>query len=647
MRIIPLLSLLLALTCYRGYAKEAESTALAASAIPDSLKKEAHAIFRYDQTELKIKDLEEVTCIRKYAVTILDEKGSKYANLTEGYNQLLKIQKIKGRLLDADGKEIKTLKEKEISDYSTFGTSFVYHSDSRVKFFSFGHTTYPYTVEYEIEETIRTTFFLPDWQPQAGNDCAVENATFTLTYPTYVPVRYKEYLLPKNVEKNTSKPADDQEMITWKVKQMPAYELQPFAGTGSYDEPTVAIAAGRFELLKHKGDMQSWQSLGAFFYELNKDRDILPEDKKALIRSLIANETSTYNKIQKLYSYMQQNTRYVANEYGIAGWQTFDAESVARNGYGDCKGLTNYLKAMLKEAGIPSYAALVYAGEQPFRVEEQFPSNTFNHVILCVPQPTDSIWIECTSQQLPAGYLGSFTQGRKVLLTTEKGGFLCSTPSYNKDKSYILRKAFLQLDNGARQQKIKLQYVYSGLMQDDLEHFLKTQPEDKIREKVNSKFPFPSYSVTSYNYKHNGSQLLPAVEEQVEVLVAGIISSTQKRSFVNLAWTRNPMPGIFQTSPRTKPFVLSESFRITDSITVDLPQGTEIETMPQARNFKYPFAEYHIHFEKAGDKITMVRTYEQNEGTYEATDFEKFQQLYRTINAEKDNLSIVLLNKTP
>ena len=647
MRMIIILSLLIAANGQRSYAKDAVQVSLAAAAIPEDLKKEAHAIFRYDKTELKIKDLEEVIAVRKYAVTVLDEKGNKYANITEGYNQLLKIQKIKGRLLDAEGKELKTLKEKEISDYSTFGTSFVYHSDSRVKFFSFRHTTYPYTVEYEIEETIKTTFFLPDWQPQAGNDCAVESAEFTVTYPSAIPVRHKEYLLPKDAEKSTSKAGDDLETVSWKVKSIAAYERQPFVHTGSYDEPTVAIAASRFELLKHKGDMQSWRSLGAFFYELNKDRDVLPEDKKALVRSLTATETNTYDKIQKLYSFMQQNTRYVANEYGIAGWQTFDAESVARNGYGDCKGLTNYLKALLKEAGIPSYAALVYAGEQPFRVEEQFPSNAFNHVILCVPQPKDSIWIECTSQQLPAGYLGSFTQGRKVLLTTENGGFLCNTPSYSKDKSYIRRKAFLQLDNSSRQQKIKLQHVYSGLMQDDLEHFLKTQPEDKIRESVNSKFPFPSYSVTGYNYKHTGSKLLPVVEEQAEVTVAGIISNTQKRSFVNLAWMRNPMPEMFQTTPRTKPFVLNESFRITDTVTVELPQGTEIETMPKTSNFKYSFAEYHVHFEKAGDIITMIRTYEQNEGTYDAADFEKFQQLYRLINAEKDNLSIVLLNKTP
>jgi transglutaminase-like putative cysteine protease len=199
------------------------------------------------------------------------------------------------------------------------------------------------------------------------------------------------------------------------------------------------LAPGQFELLKYKGDMQSWKNIGLFIYKLNEGRDVLPEDKKATVKSLIEGEQDTYNKVQKLYAYMQQSTRYVANEYGIAGWQTFDAMNVATNGYGDCKGLTNYLKALLKEAGINSYVTLVYAGEDYYKIDEDFPANTFNHVILCVPQPKDTIWVECTSQQLPAGYLGSFTQGRKVLLTSEQGGFLCMTPSYDKSKNFIIR----------------------------------------------------------------------------------------------------------------------------------------------------------------------------------------------------------------
>lgn len=616
-----------------------------ANTIADMLKQNAHAVIRYDKTEIKVADFDKVIYKKKYAITILDEKGKKYAHLIESYNSLLKINDIKGRLFDSSGTEIRMLREKDVADYSTYGTSFVYHSDSRIKSYDFNYTRYPYTVEYEVEEVIKTTFFIPDWESQPDHDCAVEQTEFSLSYPAAIPVRYKEYLMPEHVEKSTTKDEEANDVLSWKIKNIYAYIEEPCSKTGNHTAPTVVLAPGQFELLKYKGDMQSWQNIGLFIYKLNEGRDILPEDKKAVVKSLIEGEQDTYTKVQKLYAYMQQSTRYVANEYGIAGWQTFDAMNVATNGYGDCKGLTNYLKALLKEAGINSFVTLVYAGEDYYKIDEAFPANTFNHVILCVPQPKDTIWVECTSQQLPAGYLGSFTQGRKVLLTSEQGGFICMTPSYDKSKNFIIRKSTMQLDNTSRQQKIKIENQYSGPMQDDIEHILKTQPDNKIKEMVNSKFPFPSYNVSTYNYKHTGSHALPSISENVELEVSGIVNGTQKRTFINMGWMDNPMKEIFQTEARTLPFVLKESFKIVDSVLVHIPEGMEVEALPEAISFKYPFGEYHIKFEKKENNISLIRIYEQNEGVYNVSEFEHYQKMYKTINSGKNNLNVVLLNK--
>jgi len=365
------------------------------------------------------------------------------------------------------------------------------------------------------------------------------------------------------------------------------------------------------------------------------------------VQSMVKDEKNDYLKVQKLYQYMQQHTRYVANEYGIAGWQTFDAASVAKNGYGDCKGLTNYLKALLKEAGIKSYAALVYAGENNYhKLDEGFTSNVFNHVILCVPQPTDTIWIECTSQQLPAGYLGSFTQGRKVLLITETGGYLSETPYYGKEKNFIIRKAELSINEGNSLQKnIKINNIYSGLMQDDLGDFLRTNTQNKIMEMINAKFSFPSYVINEYDYKHIGNNFLPAIQETATATISGITSTTQKRTFVSMSWMRNPMAEIQQTESRTLPFAIEQSFKIVDSVTLNLPEGIEIESIPNEVNLDFSFARFHVYFKKENDKVQMIRKYEQDEGIYAAKEYEQYQKMYQAISASKASSNIVLLNK--
>ena len=59
---------------------------------------------------------------------------------------------------------------------------------------------------------------------------------------------------------------------------------------------------------------------------------------------------------------MQSRTRYASIQLGIGGYKPAPAMEVSEKGYGDCKGLTNYMSALLKEAGITSYYTWVKSG---------------------------------------------------------------------------------------------------------------------------------------------------------------------------------------------------------------------------------------------------------------------------------------------
>jgi hypothetical protein len=101
----------------------------------------------------------------------------------------------------------------------------------------------------------------------------------------------------------------------------------------------------------------------------------------------------------------------------------------------------------LDAVGISSHYTLVFAGVDAKDIQVDFPSNQFNHVILYVPTESDPIWLECTSNSLPAGYLGDFTKDRHVLVTTADGGFLTKTPAYStEDWNRITSQSKLEID---------------------------------------------------------------------------------------------------------------------------------------------------------------------------------------------------------
>ena len=71
---------------------------------------------------------------------------------------------------------------------------------------------------------------------------------------------------------------------------------------------------------------------------------------------------------------------------------------------------------------------MINAGANAEPATFSFPSDPFNHVILCIPFKNDTTWLECTSNTTPFGKLGPFTENRCALVVTEDGGKLINTP---------------------------------------------------------------------------------------------------------------------------------------------------------------------------------------------------------------------------
>ena len=96
-----------------------------------------------------------------------------------------------------------------------------------------------------------------------------------------------------------------------------------------------------------------------------------------------------------------------------------------------------------------------------------------------VPQAKDTVWLECTSQILPAGYLGNFTSDRYALAVDENGGTLVRTPVYGYKENLQVRNIKATI-NETGNLDAQIFTRYKAEQQDRLFQVIKGLSKDKL-----------------------------------------------------------------------------------------------------------------------------------------------------------------------
>lgn len=610
------------------------------SAIPVSLKENANAVQRMEEVIFTIKSAGEGILKTRFAITILNEKGKKYASVHVGYDKLNKFNYLQGALYDANGRLIEKLKKSDIRDVSAISDNSLFE-DTRVKQATFHCPSYPCTVEFEYETVRNNMLFYPSWTPQASDEhYTVEKSVFTVITPQTQVLRYKEINLPSKV---SIKSEGGHKIYTWQIENLPVIAAEVMGPSLSALIPAVITAPTAFEIEGYQGNMESWKSLGKWLYDLNANRDQLPENVRQQVLQMVGNDKDPLVKARKIYEYLQKNTRYVSIQLGIGGWQTFEASTVAEKGYGDCKALTNYTKALLQVAGIPSYVASIYADDNDSDFRTDFPSNQFNHVILCIPQVKDTIWLECTSQTTSFGYLGRSTYNRYALLFTPDGGKLVKTPMYTAKDNLQVRKADIHID-AQGDAKAEVNTLYTGLQQEIPSALMHQLNPDEQKKYLYNHITLPSFEITKFDFTQQKSRI-PAVTEKISLSVRKCVSKSGNRIFLTPNLLTTTSVSLPATEKRKTEIIRNMAYTDIDTIRYHLPSGYRPEYQPESLNYRSKFGEYAASVEVSEGVIIYIRRVQIYQGKYPAETYNELQDFYKKVT-KADKMQLVFVNKS-
>ena len=327
---------------------------------------------------------------------------------------------------------------------------------------------------------------------------------------------------------------------------------------------------------------------------------------------------SNREKIARLYQYLYDNTRYVSIQLGIGGYQPATAEEVYTKGFGDCKGLSNYMVSLLREAGIPAiYAAI---STQHADLLTDFPNlNQLDHVIVGVPMEKDTLWLECTNARYPLGYLHEDIAGHQALLITSQGGKIVRLPNYADTENLQKSKVEINVSSNGmadiviNMEKTNRQYEnYLPLM----------SMSDTDRQKNILRYLYlPAAQVKSCNLEEDKKQ--PIIRTTIDA-TCKYANTTGNRLFIPINPLKAGNGDISNSEDRQSPFCLSFGYQDEEDITILLPEGYKIESLPTDKEIETKFSSLKFTITQKGNQVHALYRIIMHCGTFPAKDYQDF-----------------------
>lgn len=300
--------------------------------------------------------------------------------------------------------------------------------------------------------------------------------------------------------------------------------------------------------------------------------------------------------------------------------------------------------SLLKEVGIKGYYVLITAGKGRKGLTEEFPAPYFNHVICCVPLNRDSIWLECTSQNSPPGYLGTFTENRKALLIGDDGGYVVTTPRYfaNQNLQSRMVKATLAV-NGNLDAVVNT--LFTGVQYEGTHHLMNESTPEEREQYLNAVLNISTYQVDKFEYFEKSGKL-PEARENLHIKATGYANVSGKRIFFVPNFLNQSSIKLSTDPYRKYPIHFTQAYTDIDTLEIEIPEGYIVEAGPKDISISNEFGEFTLKININNQKIQMIRRRKTEMNTFPPSAYPALIEFYNKIYTA-DHSRIVLVKKEP
>ena len=543
-------------------------------------------------------------------IKILTEEGRKYADVEIPFVKgQYDVAAIRARTIRPDGSAVEFQgKVFEKTVVKARGLKYLVKTFTLPDVQVGGIIEYFYT--YDFKE-----YFLYESNWILSQDLFTRDARFSLkpyngSFPNIFNVRWSWNALPAGAGKPQQGP---DHIVRLEAHNIPGFQTEDFMPPEKELKARVDFV---YSMDSFEPDVNKyWKNVGK---KLNGQVESFVGKRKAMedaVAQIVSPGDTPEMKLRKIYARVQQlrNTTYELQKTEQEDKREKEkpptnVEEVWKRGYASGGELTWLFLGLTRAAGFEAYGVFVSDRRNYFFTPGLMDRNRLDANVVVIKLNGQDVYFDPGAAFTPFGMLEWSETGVRGLRLDKDGGTWVTSTLPQSSESQVDCKARLTLsETGDLEGKATVSFTgLEGMRRRVDERFgddagRKKYLEDQIREYIPA-----AAEVDLLNQPDWKSSSQPLVAE-FNIKIPGWVPVAGRRAMLPVGIFSAPEKHVFEHANRLYPVYIEFPFERVDDVTISLPPGWQVQSLPQARAKDGHVISYDFKTEKDGDSLHLTR----------------------------------------
>jgi hypothetical protein len=599
----------------------------------------AHAMLLYRESKV---DGDESTVSEYKRIKIFTEQSKELGDVqipfVKGESDIKDVRartiRPDGTIVNFDGK----IYEKEV--YKSSGLKWM------AKSFTLPEVQPGCIIEYKYHEQYDRKYYVNvNWTLQ--DTVFTRQAKFSMQPPKYMPnavLYWRTYGIPKGAK--VERKGDSYVM---EVHDLPGLEEEEFMLPRKILEARVEFYYRDIGDPQNETQERYWKRIGK---KWNDQLEHFIDRRSALesaVSQIIAPSDSPEAKLRKIYAFVQKQrdtsydlrkTEKETKQENLKG--NDNAEDVLKHGYADGRQLNFLFVGLARAAGFDASEVYLAPRNTMLFSPELMDSSQLRADVVWVRAGNKDVYLDPAARYYPYGLLPWFETETKGLRVNKQGGEFVTTNAPLAEDSLRERRAELDLDaEGNVSGTISIDYTgQSAALRRESERNeddqgRKKEMERTVREWLPAEATFELTQMTGWDDNNTPLHI------EGKLRMAGFGAATGRRILAPATIFKASQVKAFQPSKRVNDVYFSYPYLEKDDITVHVPKGYSLETVPAAINSPPRVLEYSLTTASDGNGVKIHRELHVSEIYFKVEYYAAVRQFFDLVRSG-DETQLVL-----